>query len=34
MKELNLSSYIQTLRTGLMTHDGQEAAGDFFVKCN
>lgn len=31
MKELNLSSYIQTLRTGLMTHDGQEAAGVFLL---
>lgn len=31
MKELNLSSYIQTLRAGLMTHDGQEAAGVFLL---
>ena len=31
MKELNMSSYIQTLQSGLLTHDKQEAAGVFLL---
>lgn len=31
MKELNMSSYIQTLQSGLLTHDKQEAAGIFLL---
>ena len=31
MNELNMSSFIQTMQPGLMTHDGQEAAGVFLL---
>lgn len=31
MNELNMSSYIQTMQPGLMTHDKQEAAGVFLL---
>ena len=31
MNELNMSSYIQTMQLGLMTHDKQEAAGVFLL---
>lgn len=31
MNELNMSSYIQTMQPGLMTHDKQEAAGVFIL---
>lgn len=31
MNELNISSYIQTMQPGLMTHDKQEAAGVFLL---
>ena len=31
MNELNMSSFIQAMQPGLMTHDGQEAAGVFLL---
>ena len=31
MNELNMSSFIQTMQPGLMTHDKQEAAGVFLL---
>ena len=31
MNELNISSYIQIIQPGLMTHDKQESAGVFLL---
>ena len=31
MNELNVSSYIQIMQSGFMTHDKQEAAGVFLL---
>lgn len=32
MNEMNLSSFIQTMKSGLMTHDKQESAGRFLLE--
>jgi hypothetical protein len=32
MNELNMSSFIQIMQTGLMTHDKQESAGRFLLE--